>query len=144
MTFQESRSKTYDAHGHVTWIGETEEKGAKRFQVRKFRIQTDGGKYSDPLEFEIPGDRCAEIDSLQVGEPVRVRFNIRGREWSRNASEFPRVYISLRAWKIESTEHPEDRNERIQREAHYKHAGLAASPELDERGETFDDSDIPF
>jgi hypothetical protein len=140
-----NQSKKYDAHGHVKWIGETELKGAKQFPVRKFRIDTDGGRYSQVLEFEVTSDRCSELDSLKVGEPVLVFFNLSGREWSRNPDDHPKVFMSLKAWKIDKTEHPGDRDERLQRDAyakasHYNHAGV----ELDERGEAFDDSDIPF
>tara|TARA_R100000315_G_C5211584_1_gene125745 strand:- start:561 stop:962 length:402 start_codon:yes stop_codon:yes gene_type:complete len=128
----QNRSKSYDAHGRVISIGETELKGQKQFPVRKFRLQTDGGKYSNLLEFEVTGDRCAEIDRLEVGSSVLVHFNVRGREWR------DKVFMSLNAWKVENTEHPEDRDERLQRDAYsrasdYAHAGLAV-----------DDSDIPF
>ena len=155
MTYPESR--THEEHGHVTWIGETELKGVKQFPVRKFRMETDGGKYSQMLEFEVTSERCGELDGLRVGEPVSVRFNLRGREWSRNAADFPKVFLSLNAWKIESTEHAEDRDERLQRQAHegrgrIRPGGQAYSDEpgdtsgahLDERGEAFSDSDIPF
>ena len=142
------QSRTHEEHGHVTWIGETELKGAKQFPVRKFRLETDGGKYSQILEFEVTSERCGELDGLRVGEPVSVQFNLRGKEWSRNAADFPKVFLSLNAWKIENTEHAEDRDERLQRKAHYDHAGLetreTGDTNLDERGEAFSDSDIPF
>ncbi len=131
----------YEAHGHVYWIGQTEEKGQSRFRVREFVIETDG-KFAQKVKFQATRDKCDELDSLSVGEPILVHFNIRGREWNPNGDD-PKFFTSLEAWRLESTEHPGDRDERLQRNAHMQNE-LSKLRELDERGEAFDDSDIPF
>jgi hypothetical protein len=126
----------YQAHGHMEWIGETEVKGSKGFRVRQFAIVIDG-KYPETPVFQVTRDNCEMLDQYQIGEPVLVHFNLKGRKWQ------DRYFGNNECWKMEKTEHPGDRDERLERNAyakkeHYDHAGL------DERGEAFDDSDIPF
>ena len=129
----------YEAHGHVLRIFDTEEKGASKFRVREFILETDG-KYPQQLKFQVTKDRCDELDSLGIGEPVLVHFNIRGREWN------GRYFNSLEVWKVDSTEHMEDKDERLQRAASDRRSRDYAHSGLDERGEDNDniDTDIPF
>jgi hypothetical protein len=50
--------------------------------------------------FQLTGDRCDNLDRFQVGDEVRVEFNLRGREWTSPKGEV-KYFNSLDVWKIE-------------------------------------------
>ena len=129
----------YEAHGRLEWIGKTEVKGSKGFQVREFAICIeDNGRTETPV-FQVTWDRCEMLDQYQIGEPVLVHFNLKGRQWQ------DRYFGNNECWRLDKTEHPEDRDERIERDSHEgRGPSITKTTELDERGEAFSDSDIPF
>ena len=137
----------YQAHGHIYRIFETTERGASKFKVREFILRTDG-KYAQMVKFQVTRDKCDELDHFEEDQTVLVHFNLNGREWTSPSGEV-KYFNSLEAWKVENTEHPGDRDERKMRSAYdtargqrdYDHAGLDSR---DERGEEYDNLDIPF
>ncbi len=63
------------------------------FSKREFVVQTDG-RYPQPVKFELTKERCARLDSFQVGDPVKVNFDVRGNEYE------GRYFVNLVCWKI--------------------------------------------
>ena len=128
----------YQAYGHIHEIRPEEEKGKNGFLVREFVVVTEG-KFPQYVKFQFTGDKCKELDRFNVGEPVEVNFNLKGRAWTPEGRET--VYFNtLSCWKLESTEHPGDRDERLMRDA-YSDKNKA---EYDHSGLSVDDADIPF
>lgn len=66
------------------------------FRKREFVITT-GDKYPQDIKFECVQDKIDQLNGLQEGASLKVRFDIRGREWKEN------YYVNLNAWKIEAT-----------------------------------------
>lgn len=74
---------------------------SERFTKREFVIElADNPKYPQLVLFQLTGDRCHQLDDLQVGDNVRVDFSLRGREWKSPKGEV-KYFNSLDAWSIE-------------------------------------------
>ncbi len=69
------------------------------FTKRTFVIETDEN-YPQKVEFELIKDACDKIDAHQIGEKLKVHFNVRGREWTSPKDEV-KYFVSLNAWRIE-------------------------------------------
>jgi len=73
----------------------------ERFQKREFVLEmTDNPKYPQVVLFQLTGDRCAQLDGLNVGDQVTIEFSLRGREWKSPSGEV-KYFNSLDVWKIE-------------------------------------------
>ena len=73
---------------------ETENKTGS-FQAREFVIEIDSGNYAQMVKFQLVQDRCSLIDDFQEGQPIKVHFDLRGREWS------GKYFTNLNAWRLE-------------------------------------------
>lgn len=75
---------------------------SERFTKREFVIElADNPKYPQTVLFQLTGDRCAQLDGMNVGDQVRIEFSLRGREW-RSPSGEVKYFNSLDVWKLES------------------------------------------
>jgi single-strand DNA-binding protein len=74
---------------------------SERFTKREFVLELADGKYPQTVLFQLTGDRCANLDSFQVGDEVRLEFNLRGREWKSPQGDV-KYFNSLDVWRIES------------------------------------------
>ena len=69
------------------------------FKVREFVIEEQDGNYPQYIKFQLSQDRCSQLDGYNVGEQVRIFFNLRGRAWSKDGRS---GYIStLDCWRLE-------------------------------------------
>lgn len=91
-----------EIQGIIKHIGITEQVGANGFEKREFIITTEG-QYPDIILFQCIKDKCALLDTVRVGQSVRVSFNINGREWT-NPQGQTKIIQSLNAWKIETVQ----------------------------------------
>lgn len=80
--------------GKLTVIGE-EKTFNGGFTKREFVLTTEE-QYPQTIQFELLKDKGALLNSLQVGNRIKVLFDIRGREWQ------GKYFNSLVAWKIEN------------------------------------------
>ena len=64
------------------------------FSKREFVITTQE-QYPQQVKFEMTKDRAEIIESLSIGDFVKVSFNIRGNEYQ------GKYYVSLQGWKVE-------------------------------------------
>ncbi len=76
---------------------DAETKGAS-FTVREFVIEIMDGQYPQLVKFQLVQERTALLDQYQEGEPVKVHFDLRGREWQ------GKFLTSLHCWKMEKGE----------------------------------------
>lgn len=71
-----------------------------KLDKRDFVIETTDDQYPQLIKFELMNEKTLLIDRLNVGEKVKVSFNLRGREWKKDESNT--VYFnSLQAWRVE-------------------------------------------
>ena len=75
---------------------------SERFTKREFVVEiADNPKYPQVVLFQLTGDRCAQLDGINVGDDVRIEFSLRGREW-RSPSGDLKYFNSLDVWKIDA------------------------------------------
>lgn len=74
---------------------------SERFTKREFVLElVDNPKYPQTVLFQLTGDRVSQLDGLNVGDQVRIEFNLRGREWRSPQGE-TKYFNSLEVWKLE-------------------------------------------
>lgn len=93
-----------EVQGIIHSIDETRSYGQNGFTKREFVIQLSGEgvnpTYPNYVALELLKDKCAILDTYQVGEEIKVSFNLSGRLW--NAPGKPeKCFTSLQAWRIE-------------------------------------------
>lgn len=73
------------------------------FRKREFVIETtDGGgssQFTEQVKFQLTKDKCEIMDSFDMGDSLRVLFNIRGRRWEKDGKVS--YFTNLEAWKID-------------------------------------------
>lgn len=65
------------------------------FTKREFVVEMEDGNYPQMIKFECVKDKTSLTDGMQVDDPVKVTFDIRGNEYKE------RFYVNLNAWKLE-------------------------------------------
>lgn len=66
------------------------------FSKRELVVTVQDGNYPQDINLEFVKDKADLLDSLAVGDAVKVWFDIRGREHN------GRYYNNLSAWKVEN------------------------------------------
>ena len=89
-----------EATGKLHTIFDTKQV-SERFTKREFVLEIADGKYPQTVLFQLTGDRCANLDEFQVGDEVRLEFNLRGREWKSPSGDI-KFFNSLDVWRIEA------------------------------------------
>ena len=84
--------------GTIKRIGNTQEV-TDTFKKRTFVIQTDEVKVQT-VELELTNVNVDKINHYKVGDKIQVYFNVRGREWQKDATTPVKVFNSLHAWRI--------------------------------------------
>lgn len=68
------------------------------FQKREMVLLTQE-QYPQPISIELLGDNIDILDRYSEGDEVRVKINIRGREWVNPQGE-TKYFNTITAWKI--------------------------------------------
>ncbi len=71
------------------------EKKTESFQTRDLVLETQEN-YPQLIRFQMVQDNCAQLDNLQEGIEVNVKFDLKGREWN------GKFITNLQAWKVEA------------------------------------------
>lgn len=73
------------------------------FKVREFIIEksddASGRNITNYIKFQSVQDKTAIIDKINVGEEIKVYFNIRGSKWEKDGKVS--YFNNLDAWRIE-------------------------------------------
>ncbi len=97
-------STSYDTQGTIHSIGETTEHGSNGFTKREFIIKLTGDgenpEYPNHMPCELIKDKTSLLDQFQIGNEVKVTFNLGGNLWAGNGSG-ERAFATLKAWKLE-------------------------------------------
>jgi hypothetical protein len=73
-----------------------------KFKKREFVLTDNTSQYPQHVSFQLAQDKCGLIESFEVGQEIKVSFNLRGREWNDPKSGQMKYFNSLDAWRIES------------------------------------------
>ncbi|MBK3517780.1 DUF3127 domain-containing protein [Carboxylicivirga marina] len=72
------------------------------FKKREFVIEVVNERnsdWNDFIKFQLTQDRCNLMDPIQLGDKIKVSFNIRGRKWEKDGRV--NYFSNLEAWRIE-------------------------------------------
>lgn len=67
-----------------------------KFKKREFVIEKTENNFSDQIKFQLVQDKTNLIDPFQIGDDLKIQFNIRGNKWKDN------FFVNLQAWRIEN------------------------------------------
>ncbi|MDR0229286.1 MAG: DUF3127 domain-containing protein [Flavobacteriaceae bacterium] len=84
--------------GRIKVIGQPQQVNAT-FRKRELVVTTDE-QYPQTILIEFTQDKVDLLNSFQIGEPVRVSINLRGREWTNPQGEV-RYFNTIQGWRIE-------------------------------------------
>lgn len=86
--------QNFELEGTVKVINEVQS-FASGFTKREFVVEVEDGKFPQSIKFECLKEKTSLIDGYEVGDPVKVFFDIRGNEYN------GKYYVNLTAWKLE-------------------------------------------
>ncbi len=69
------------------------------FKKQELVVTTDE-QYPQHISIEFNQDKCDLLNSLSVGDTVKVHINIGGREWTNPQGEV-KYFNSIKGWRIE-------------------------------------------
>ena len=85
--------------GKIKMIDQTKEVGSGGFKKRDIVVTTDE-QYPQHILVQFVQDKCDLLNGFQVGEPVKIDINLRGREWTNPQGEV-KYFNSITGWRIE-------------------------------------------
>lgn len=88
-----------EIQGRIKQIFPSQVIGQNGFEKRDLVIVTEE-QYPQMIIIQFTQQRCDLLDSLQVGQNVKVYINIRGREWTNPQGE-TKYFNTIEGWKIE-------------------------------------------
>lgn len=88
-----------EIQGRINQIFPSQLIGQNGFEKRDLVITTEE-QYPQTIIIQFTQQRCDLLDSLQVGQNVKVYINIRGREWTNPQGEI-KYFNTIEGWKIE-------------------------------------------
>ena len=88
-----------EIQGRIKQISPSQIIGQNGFEKRDLVIVTEEN-YPQTIIIQFTQQCCDLLDSLQVGQVVKVYINIRGREWTNPQGE-TKYFNTIEGWKIE-------------------------------------------
>ena len=86
--------KTFEIEGKLKLIDDIQTFDSG-FSKREFVLEVEDGNYPQLIKFECVKEKTSLTDGTQIGDGVKVSFDIRGREYN------GRYFVNLNAWKLE-------------------------------------------
>ncbi len=91
-----------EIEGKVKMIGETQTFGNNGFRKRELVITTEE-QYPQHIMVEFVQDKTDLLNNVNIGQPVKVSINLRGREWTNPQGEV-KYFNSIQGWRIEKVQ----------------------------------------
>lgn len=85
--------------GTLKVIGQPQQVSEK-FKKLDFVLTDDSDKYPQHISFQLTQDRTELLEKYNVGDKVKIYFNLRGREWTSPKGEV-KYFNTLEAWRVE-------------------------------------------
>lgn len=86
-------------------VKEDEQAITGSFKKREFVIEVANERnadWNDYIKFQLTQDRCSQLDPFNLGEAVKVSFNIKGRKWEKDGKV--NYFSNLEAWRMEKAQ----------------------------------------
>jgi hypothetical protein len=91
-----------EIQGTVKLVGTTQTFGSNGFRKRELVVTTQE-QYPQHLMIEFVQDKTDLLNTVSVGQTVKVGINLRGREWLNPQGE-TKYFNSIQGWRIELLE----------------------------------------
>ena len=91
-----------EIQGTVKLVGITQTFGSNGFRKRELVVTTQE-QYPQHLMIEFVQDKTDLLNTINVGQTVKVGINLRGREWLNPQGE-TKYFNSIQGWRIELLE----------------------------------------
>ena len=88
-----------EIQGTVKLVGTTKTFGSNGFRKRELVVTTQE-QYPQHLMIEFVQDKTDLLNSINVGQSVKVGINLRGREWVNPQGE-TKYFNSIQGWRVE-------------------------------------------
>jgi single-strand DNA-binding protein len=85
---------SFELQGKIYKIGDVQTL-KNDFTKREFVVETEE-TYPQKVNFELVKDKTVLVNGMNIGDKVKVSFNVRGSEWQ------GRFFVNLSAWKVEA------------------------------------------
>ena len=72
----------------------------ERFKKREFVVEIDDNGYLQHVKFQLNQDKCSLVDAYQIGDQIKVSFNLTGRQFTRKTGELDYI-TNVVAWRLE-------------------------------------------
>lgn len=92
---------SFEIEGKLSVKYPVQEVSAK-FKKQEFVIEVENERnpdWNDFVKFQLTQDRCGSVDAMEIGENIKVNFNIRGRKWEKDGQV--NYFSNLEAWRVE-------------------------------------------
>jgi len=116
-----------EIQGRIKQIFPSQTMGQNGFEKRDLVIITEE-QYPQTIIIQFTQQRCDLLDSLQVGQNVKVYINIRGREWTNPQGE-TKYFNTIEGWKIEVIQTTNVANQQPVQQAPQQPVAPAPSPQ---------------
>jgi len=114
-----------------------------KFRKREFILTIDHtSPYPQHVSFQLTQDKTSLIDSYNVGEELKVSFNLRGREWTSPQGEV-KYFNTIDAWRIERAQQGGNVQQAAPAQAVQNHSN-AINTGVSNFSSTAADDDLPF
>jgi hypothetical protein len=74
---------------------------SEKFKKRDFVLTDNSSQYPQHISFQLVQDKCGLIDQYNIGDEVKIYFNLRGREWKSPQGD-TKYFNTLEAWRLEA------------------------------------------
>lgn len=89
-----------EIQGKIKVLGDTQTFGNNGFRKREVVVTTEE-QYPQHLMVEFVQDKCDLLNNFNIGQPVKISINLRGREWTNPQGE-TKYFNSIQGWRIEN------------------------------------------
>lgn len=114
------------------------EKKTETFSAREFVIEVTESKYPQYIKFQLTQERCSKIDNFQVGEQLKVFFNLRGREWQ------DKFFTNLEAWLVQPVNDESKAPNEDPIETDTQNESTVTETSMEESNDDYPLDDLPF
>lgn len=75
---------------------------SESFTKREFVVEyAENPQYPELIKLEMIQDKCTLLDGVQVGQEVKVSYNLKGRKWT-SPEKGDMYFNTLQGWKVEA------------------------------------------
>lgn len=93
---------SFEVTGKLLVVNDTQQV-SERFRKREFVLELtediNGNTYTNYAKMQLVQNKCDILDNFNVGEDIKVNFNIKGNKWERDGKV--NYITNLDAWRIE-------------------------------------------